>query len=171
MHHLPKPPRRAFTLVELLVVMAIMGVIASIGVYAMQPFQGRSTVTNGGVMLQSWCNAAKARAVRDRGVRGLRFLAGDEVLDDNGVAIGSLVTKCVFIEQPDDILGAGIVSAGNNSKSMTLPVPLKDPIQPPSFLVVNNGVLHEIESGSGTTITSLLGVVLPGIEPGVSRPS
>ena len=49
----PFVPRRGFTLVELLVVMAVMAVIAGIGVFAIAPFQSRSSVNGGAALVQS----------------------------------------------------------------------------------------------------------------------
>ena len=146
--------RRGFTLVELLVVMAIFAVIATIGIYAMQPFSARSTVTNSGIIVQQWLNAAKMRAVRNRVPCGIRLLPGDEIVADDGTPLPSMVTKCVFIEQPDDILGAGIVTDGADKMRFTLPANSAMPatLPPRSFLEVNGGTLHEIESGGGTTI-------------------
>ncbi|MEI7684131.1 MAG: prepilin-type N-terminal cleavage/methylation domain-containing protein [Planctomycetota bacterium] len=146
--------RRGFTLVELLVVMAIFAVIATIGIYAMQPFSARSTVTNSGIIVQQWLNAAKMRAVRNRVPCGIRLLPGDEIVADDGTPLPSMVTKCVFIEQPDDILGAGIVTDGADKMRFTLPANSAMPatLPPRSFLEVNGGTLHEIESGDGTTI-------------------
>jgi prepilin-type N-terminal cleavage/methylation domain-containing protein len=147
--------RRGFTLVELLVVMAIFAVIATIGIYAMQPFSARSTVTNSGIIVQQWLNAAKMRAVRNRVPCGIRLLPGDEIVADDGTPLPSMVTKCVFIEQPDDILGAGIFTADTiTRKVFTLPANSAMPatLPPRSFLEVNGGTLHEIESGGGTTI-------------------
>src|SRR5688572_6571847 len=100
--------RLGFTLTELLVVLAIIGIVAGIGIYAYGPMQDRSAINNGAVLLQSWLNMAKQRAIRDQAVRGLRLLPGDELPDPKDPnANNQYVTKCVFIEQ-EDVFGEEI---------------------------------------------------------------
>src|SRR5436190_23076965 len=141
--------RRAFTLVELLVVMAIIAVIAGIGVYAMQPFQNRAAVNKGAVLLQSWLTAAKQRAVRDQQPRGLRLVPGDEMTDLQGNPIANLVTKCIYIEQQEDITGS--IAFANQSMVRTT-APLQGVNLCPadySYVEINGGFLRQVVSANG----------------------
>lgn len=145
--------RDGFTLVEMLVVIAVIGVIAGIGVFAIQPFQSRSSVSNGGVQLQSWLNAARSRAIRDRAPRGLRLLPGDEIQNDSGANITTLITKCVFIDQPDDTTGVGI-STDPTQKGVLVPNPALNTIpKQGDYLEVNGGTSWEISNSTTTAIT------------------
>src|SRR5947208_1029048 len=91
-------PRRGMTLVELLVVILIISVLATL-VIAFGPGVGeRQRSTRGAEQLQSWLLLAKQRAVRDQKPRGLRMLP-DPTSNYN------YVTRLQFIEQPDPVLG------------------------------------------------------------------
>ena len=76
----PRARRRGFTLVELLVVIAIAAILAGIGMYAFGSFRDNSAVNNGAVLLQSWLQTARQRAIRDQAPRGLRLLPGTDLL-------------------------------------------------------------------------------------------
>lgn len=140
-----------FTLVELLVVMAIIAVIASISVYAIQPFQNRAAVNNGAVLLQSWLTTVKQRAIRDQLPRGLRLFEGDELFDDKGNPKVNLVTKCIFIEQQEDITGAIAFSQGNLVNTV---VPFPGNLGPTdySYIEINGGILRKVTSAATTRI-------------------
>lgn len=143
--------RRAFTLVEMLVVMSIIALLAGISVYAFAPFRNKSAVNNGGVLLQSWLTAAKQRALRDQRNIGIRLLAGDEVTDDSGIRLTWLVTKCVFIEQQDDIVGT-LFSQPQLTKFTTdvsLPLIVKEDY---AYMEINGGLLHQIKAAGGNSI-------------------
>src|SRR5262249_18672993 len=92
--------RRGITLVELLVVTAIMvalfGLVAMIG-----PRIGeRQRASRGASMVQSWLNLAKMRALRDQRPRGIRLPPLANVAPE-----ASYVTELQYIEIPEDFNG------------------------------------------------------------------
>ncbi|MFL5329640.1 MAG: Tfp pilus assembly protein FimT/FimU [Gemmataceae bacterium] len=99
--------RRAITLVELLVVMAIMGTLAGIVVLFGPKMLDQARVPDAARQLQGWLQIARQRAVRDGAPRGLRLVT-DPSLEPtlppiNGVQQQDLYHKFVYIEQPEDI--------------------------------------------------------------------
>src|SRR5712671_3640772 len=132
--------------------MAIIAVIASIGIYAMQPFQNRAAVNNGAVLLQSWLTAVKQRAVRDQQPRGLRLVPGDELTDDQGNPLANFVTKCIYIEQQEDITGL-IASSQGNFVFTVVPFPGNLGPTDYSYIEINGGILRQVVSAGTTKIT------------------
>src|SRR5262245_46582611 len=97
--------RPAFTLVELLVVIGIIGVLAGLGIYFIPSFQTSERAARGAANLQSSLNSARLRAIRDRAQRGLRILFDPAT---------GLASKCQYLEQADD-LGSGNYWDSKNS--------------------------------------------------------
>lgn len=156
------PNRSAFTLVELLVVMGIMALLAAIGLFVYQPFNNRSAVNNGAVLLQSWLNAAKQRALRDQAPRGLRLLLptiDDAIKDQTDQPNYDLILKCVFLEQDEDIVGGAIFHAAGETdlRKLTITSPptlptLGSASSMDDYLEVNGGPLMQIKTASGASI-------------------
>lgn len=91
--------RRGVTLIELLIVIAIMTVIATMIIAVAPRFGERQRATRGAGMLQSWLNLAKQRAVRDQRPVGIRIPS----------IAGSYVTELMYVELPgEDDLGGVI---------------------------------------------------------------
>jgi prepilin-type N-terminal cleavage/methylation domain-containing protein len=87
------PARRpAFTLVELLVAMAIFVVLATIAISAYRGVSDVDRLRNGTQQLQSMINGARSRAIKEKLPRGLRLLPSpaDPTCIDRMVYIGSL---------------------------------------------------------------------------------
>ncbi len=89
-------PRRAFTLMELLVTIAIILVIATIGYFALpKNMAGDYNRVRGIDQMMEWLLTAKQRAKRDQVPTGIRL-----VVDSTG-----LVTSVVYVQQPDALSG------------------------------------------------------------------
>jgi hypothetical protein len=89
--------------------------------------------------------AAKQRAVRDQQPRGLRLVPGDEYTDAQGNPIANLVTKCIVIEQQDDITGSIDFSQGNLVQT-TVPFPGNLGPTDYSYIEINGGILRQVTS-------------------------
>ena len=94
---------RAFTLVELLVVISIMAVLASLVIAFFPNAASAQREARAAMQLQGWLNMAKQRALRDQIPFGLRLI--------QGTTDPTQVTECQFIQQPDDFSGGSVVSA------------------------------------------------------------
>jgi prepilin-type N-terminal cleavage/methylation domain-containing protein len=75
-------PRRALTLVELLVVMVIMLVLATIVVAFAPGFQDAQKVSRGADQLQGWLLTARQWARKDRVPTGIRFTVANNIVTD-----------------------------------------------------------------------------------------
>jgi prepilin-type N-terminal cleavage/methylation domain-containing protein len=94
MDRLLRSQRHGFTLVELMVVIALMLVLASLAVLFIPRVNSEQQATRAAGQLQQWFEMAKQRAARDRAPRGVRLLAGS--------ANPTFVTDLVFLVQADD---------------------------------------------------------------------
>jgi prepilin-type N-terminal cleavage/methylation domain-containing protein len=65
-----------FTLVELLVVIALIAILASLTVAFLPNAVNSERESRAATLLQGWLNVAKQRAVRDQAPRGLRLWIG-----------------------------------------------------------------------------------------------
>jgi prepilin-type N-terminal cleavage/methylation domain-containing protein len=161
-----------FTIVELLVVLAVMATLAAMTVFTMGPLQDRSAVNGGAAMLQTWLNTARQRAIRDKAPAGLRFLAGNS-LPTQSSASGSqtnayYVTRMVYLEGGTELFGSVWINQGGNTGSattFTLTTPLgttANPLTPPlaanlDTIVIDTGLPHMITNlpGSANVVTQI----------------
>ncbi len=125
--------RRGFTLIEIMVVIALVGVILALTYLVVPQFGRWQRATEGASQLQSWLMIAKNRALRDQAPRGLRLTPTS--------ANTSLVTDVQFIEQPPDFSGGvittvSLVQVGNQQLfaiDFTNPIPPAPNPAPPPF--------------------------------------
>src|SRR5687767_8354941 len=89
--------RTAFTLMEMLVVIGIILVIATIGLYLVPKLDRHKGVPNAVAQFHGWINLSKQHALRDQAPRGLRLIH-----DGDGRC-----TSAVYIEQPDPVAPQG----------------------------------------------------------------
>jgi prepilin-type N-terminal cleavage/methylation domain-containing protein len=164
-----------YTLVELLVVMALMLVLTALAVLIVPRINDEQRATKAATQLQQWIEIAKQRAVRDRAPRGVRLLAGKTAVLQ--------VTDIVYLEQPDDYhlgatddsavthaaqklkiqstatasAGASIVNFSNTNRLLTggLTDPTLYPVQPGDYIELGTtGKVFKINSvNSGTQLT------------------
>jgi prepilin-type N-terminal cleavage/methylation domain-containing protein len=100
--------RSAFTLVELLVVMALMAVLATLTIAFFPSASSSARESRAAVQLQGWLNIAKQRAQRDQAPRGLRLWVTTATI--GATLVPNSVTDCQYVEQPDDFTGGSIQS-------------------------------------------------------------
>lgn len=94
--------RLAFTLIELLTVIALIAVLGALGVYFLPSFNNAAQSARGAGMLQNWLQIARTRAMRDGIPTGLRL-----TLSTNPN------TSFQYIAQPDDYaVGQATLAAG-----------------------------------------------------------
>lgn len=101
--------RAGFTLVELLVVMAIMAIMATFVIAFYPNAASADREARAGQVVQSTFNIAKQRAVRDQAPRGVRlWLVPPPGFNIGGVNLLNVVTDMQYTEQPDDFTGGTI---------------------------------------------------------------
>ncbi len=89
--------RAGFTLVEMMVVMTILLILATIAVLFVPRVLEQEKAVSGARMLVGWLEMAKAQALRDQAPRGVRLVLSDP---NNPVA----VSQVQFIQQPSDYI-------------------------------------------------------------------
>ena len=105
-----KPKRRAFTLVELLVVIGIIVVLASLAVLILDSTSTHRAASRGADQLQGWLAQGKTLALRDQLPRGVRLV--------RSTTNPNWITGVVFLEQPDNY----VPFAGTNTLAqLTVP--------------------------------------------------
>ena len=93
-----RPARRpAFTLIELIVVIGILVVLATLAVKFLPNLDRHKGVPNAVAQLHGWVNLAKQQALRDGTPKGIRLI-------DDG---GGRVTSMQYIEQPEPVAPRG----------------------------------------------------------------
>ena len=173
--------RRAFTIVEMLVVLAVMATLAGMIVFAMGPLQDRFAVSGGASLFQTWLNTARQRAIRDKLPAGVRFLTGTTLPAPENVN-PVYVTQMVYLEGGNEIYGTLYTnpppSTPTNPPTTTFTCTLGSSssatwptnVVPNDILVVNEGLPHPIAGfPGGNTLTDHAAFSLP--DPGKVRPS
>ncbi len=94
--------RAAFTLVELLVVISIMAVMATLVIAFFPNAASAQREARAAQQLQGWLNIAKQRALRDQIPFGVRLIQ-----DPTNPA---QVVECQYVQQPDDFSGGVVAS-------------------------------------------------------------
>lgn len=118
--------RKAFTLVEMLVVLGIIAALGAMLAFALPGFIDRSRAANGASAIQGWLNYQRQRAQYEQAPRGLRFYV--ELLDPTDPLSPPVVQRAQAIEQPDDWTGG--LEADPPPVDRLSPVPLlPDPNQ------------------------------------------
>ena len=102
-----KKVRTGFTLVELLVVMSLIAVLATMAIVFFPNAATANREANAAQQLQGMLNIAKQRALRDQAPRGLRLWI-------NTSLPAIQVDECQYTEQPDDFSG-GKISSGTTT--------------------------------------------------------
>jgi prepilin-type N-terminal cleavage/methylation domain-containing protein len=99
--------RRAFTLIEMLVVMGIILLLATIGVAYLPKMSDNQKRTRAVDLVSQWLLTAKERAKRDRLPTGVRFIDPNNPSNDPTKPI--LVSQLQYVQQPDPITGGQLV--------------------------------------------------------------
>ncbi len=160
-HRSPSSPRSAFTLVELIVAMAIIATLAALAVLIFPRLQDSQRVIKGADQLQGTFFIARNMAIRDQLPRGVRLLP---VVDTDGLV---RVHSLQYIEQPAYFLPpAGSQLYGVPSQPSGFPMFgwSNTPTQPISFNF-NVGLFSNVDFYGGYGPGNLLNPNAPAAPP------
>lgn len=106
--------RRGFTLVELLVVMSLIAILATLAIMFFPNAASSQIEARAATQLQSALTIAKQRALRDQAPRGVRLWYNSNYLvGASTTPLPSVVTDLQYIEQPPDYPGIASVTIMN----------------------------------------------------------
>jgi len=149
--------RAAFTLTELLVVLAIIALLGALLVYVMPSFRERNRAGRGGQAVQGWLTYARQQAMYRQTPQGVRFMFAPVTLSTGGTTLG--VVECQYLEQPDDynsvVMGANGQPASGYLYPSTPPTATNVVVKGANFAdgsvepgdsleILGSGVVHHI---------------------------
>lgn len=156
-----KSPRPGFTLIELITVMAIILILASMIVAVAYTANTKQIVANGSTTLVGWLKTAQAYALRDQRPYGLRLRPDGNLL----------CTTAQYIEQPADYVGppgstvSSTSTIGGSTAAITASAGIDFfggwgsgananwPVQPGDFFECNSGKIGQIATNGGNSLT------------------
>jgi prepilin-type N-terminal cleavage/methylation domain-containing protein len=166
--------RGAFTLVELVIVMAIIVTVAAITALVLPDILRSDKLTQGTNLIQGMLLAARQRAIRDQVPSGVRFYQIADPVTNPGVNSRIICTEAVYVEKPDDFVittdkitlnGSGMAQAASADFSGGIylvvsaanAVAEEFPVQFGDYLVINNqaSMITCVSQSAGTRYDTL----------------
>jgi prepilin-type N-terminal cleavage/methylation domain-containing protein len=140
--------RGAVTLVELLVVIALIGLLLSLGVYFLPALNSQTRGAQGAALVQGWFNTARIMAARDQRPRGVRLYADPS----------RTVSKAQFLQAPDDFAVGQFYTTDGTTIQFSFPpssgVVLSNEVQVGDhFEAFGGGLPRQIASVGATSVT------------------
>ncbi|MBO0698294.1 MAG: hypothetical protein J2P46_07875 [Zavarzinella sp.] len=123
----PLRPRLAFTLIELLIVIGLIVLLASLAAMFLPNLDRNKGVPNATTQLEGWIRIGRNEALRDAAPRGVRLIQ-----DPNNPNRANAIQ---YIEQPDPIAPRGTVVVNNAVMRIALMIstPNPNPTGPPPY--------------------------------------